>query len=58
LRGGFARGKWRAWADVHNLADEDYVAYHYVRDVAAPGDAILFPGEPRSVYVGFEISLD
>jgi len=58
LRGGFERGKWSAWVDVHNLTDEDYVAYHYVRDVAAPDDAILFPGEPRSVYVGFEISLD
>ena len=58
LRGGFTRDKWRAWADVHNVTDEDHVAYHHVRDVAAPDDAILFPGEPMSVYVGFEISLD
>jgi iron complex outermembrane receptor protein len=58
LRTGFASGKWRAWLDVHNLTDEDYVAYHYVRDVAAPDAAILFPGEPLSVYVGFEMSLD
>jgi iron complex outermembrane receptor protein len=58
LRGGFTRGKWRAWVDVHNLTDEDYVAYHYVRDHALPDDAILFPGEPLSVYVGFEVSLD
>jgi iron complex outermembrane receptor protein len=56
LRGGFARGKWRAYVDVRNLTDEDYVAFHTVRNVAAPDAATLFPGEPLSASVGFEIS--
>jgi outer membrane receptor protein involved in Fe transport len=58
LRGGFARGKWRTYVEVRNLTDKDYVSYHYVRDVAAPDAAILFPGEPLSAYIGFEISLN
>jgi len=40
------------------LTDEDFVAHHYVRELAAPDAAILFPGEPLSAYIGFEFSLD
>jgi iron complex outermembrane receptor protein len=58
LRGGYARDSWRVFVDLRNLADKDYVAYHYVRDIAAPDTALLFRGEPLSAYVGFEFTLN
>jgi iron complex outermembrane receptor protein len=58
LRGGYARDRWRTFVDIRNLNDKDYVAYHSVRDVAAPDTAVLFRGEPLSAYVGFEFLLD
>jgi iron complex outermembrane receptor protein len=54
LRAGWDSPKWRVFADFRNLGDEDYIASHGVRNVAAPDEAILNPGEPRSVYLGFE----
>jgi iron complex outermembrane receptor protein len=58
LRGGYSKDRWRVFVDVRNLSDNDYVAYHNVRDVAAPDTALLYRGEPLSAYVGFEIALD
>jgi iron complex outermembrane receptor protein len=58
LRGGFTQDNWRVYLDVRNLADNDYVAYSYVRNVAPADAAILFPGEPLSAYLGLEISFD
>jgi iron complex outermembrane receptor protein len=54
LRAGWGNAKWRVFADLRNLGDEDYIASHGVRDVASSDDAILNPGEPRSLYVGFQ----
>ncbi|HEX6993061.1 MAG TPA: TonB-dependent receptor [Gammaproteobacteria bacterium] len=54
LRAGWGNERWRAFAELRNLADRDYVVTHSVRNVASPGDRILNPGEPRSVFVGFE----
>lgn len=52
LRAGFSGERWSFYADVRNLLDEDYIANHSVRDVAAPDDPILNPGAPLSAYVG------
>ncbi|HEY7671414.1 MAG TPA: TonB-dependent receptor [Gammaproteobacteria bacterium] len=54
LRAGWENQKWRVFADLRNLGDEDYIGSHGVRDIADSAAAILNPGEPRSVYVGFE----
>jgi iron complex outermembrane receptor protein len=54
LRAGWANAKWRVFADLRNLGDEEYIGSHGVRDSADPDAAILNPGEPRSVYFGFE----
>ena len=54
LRAGWGNERWRAFAELRNLADRDYVVTHSVRNVASPGDRILNPGEPRSVFVGFQ----
>jgi iron complex outermembrane receptor protein len=40
------------FGELRNLTDEDYVSVLTVKDRAATGDAILTPGESRSVYVG------
>lgn len=52
LRIGTSQDRWDAYVEVKNLADEEYVALHSVRNIAADDDAILQPGEPRSVYAG------
>jgi iron complex outermembrane receptor protein len=54
LRAGWASSKWSVFVDARNLTDEGYIASHGVRSIATADDAILNPGEPRSVYVGFE----
>jgi iron complex outermembrane receptor protein len=54
LRAGWGNARWRVFADLRNLGDEDYIASHGVRDVAGSNDAILNPGEPRSLYLGFQ----
>lgn len=54
LRAGWANAKWRVFADLRNLGDEDYIGSHGVRGIADTDAAILNPGEPRSVYFGFE----
>jgi iron complex outermembrane receptor protein len=52
LRAGVAREQWELFGEVRNVFDEDYVGSLTVRERAGAGDAILQPGEPRSVYVG------
>lgn len=56
LRGGFAGRGWEVFGELRNLLDEDYIATVSVRDVAGPGAEILFPGAPRSAYVGARVS--
>jgi iron complex outermembrane receptor protein len=58
LRAGWENERWRAFADIRNLTDEQYVAYHSVRNVASADDAVLYAGEPLSAYFGFEVSFD
>ena len=52
LRAGYAAKQWEAYAEARNLADRKYVSLFSVQNAAAPGAAILSPGEPRSLYVG------
>ena len=52
LRVGIERDRWTVFGQVRNLLDEHYVGVLTVRDVAAPDDALLQAGEPRSVYAG------
>jgi iron complex outermembrane receptor protein len=55
LRAGFTRDKWEVFGEIRNLTDRDYISLFSVRDMAAPGDAILTPGEPRSAYMGIKL---
>lgn len=52
LRAGVGRDRWALFGEFRNLLDKDYIGTMNVRDRAAPGDAILQLGTPRSVYVG------
>jgi iron complex outermembrane receptor protein len=52
LRGGWSGERWSVYAEIRNLLDEDYVASHDVRDIAAEDAAILNPGTPRAAYAG------
>ncbi len=52
LRGGWSTQHWSAYAELGNVLDEEYIAYSAVRNVAAEDAAILYPGAPRSIYVG------
>jgi len=58
LRAGWSNDRWRAFAELRNLADRDHVVTHSVRNVASANDRILNPGEPRSAYVGFQVRFD
>ncbi len=51
-RAGFTAGDWEVFAEARNLLDKDYIATVSVLDQAAAGARVLFPGAPRSVYLG------
>lgn len=55
LRTGFSRDDWEVYGEVRNLSDKKYISLFSVRDRAAPNDAILQAGEPRSVYAGVKL---
>lgn len=52
LRAGFATESWELWSEARNLTGRDHIALFRVSDLASAADAILTPGEPRSVYFG------
>lgn len=52
LRAGLSGKGWEVFGEVRNLTDENYVSVLTVKDKAADSDAILTPGESRSVYMG------
>ncbi len=52
LRGRYAQERWEVFAELRNLLDEDYVATISVLDQAASDARVLYPGAPRSAYVG------
>jgi len=55
LRAGFTDKGWEVFGELRNLSDRKYIAYHRVVDVAAANAALLYAGEPRSVYVGAKL---
>lgn len=57
LRAGFEQGEWNVFIEARNLFDQNYVGSMSVRNRAGAQAAILRPGAPRSVYVGFRIRL-
>ncbi len=56
LKAGWQNDSLRVFAEDRNLFDRDHIATHSVRTTAMPDADILYPGEPRSAYVGFEYS--
>jgi iron complex outermembrane receptor protein len=52
LRTGFTTGKWELFAEGRNLLDRNYIATVTVHDRADAGTRALYPGAPRSVYMG------
>lgn len=52
---GWSNTELSLYVEVRNLLDEDYVSAHSVRDIASETDALLNPGEPRSVYAGVQV---
>lgn len=56
LRTGIRSEKWKVFAEVKNLLDDDYIAATSARNVAFARDEILSPGEPLSVYAGMQVS--
>lgn len=54
LKAGWENASLRVFAELRNLTDREYIATHGVRSTAAADADILYPGEPRSAYVGFE----
>ena len=58
LRLGFSADRWEVFAEARNLANRRYVGMLNVRNHAGAGDAILQPGAPRSLTVGFRWLLD
>lgn len=57
LLAGWSNPRLEVYAELRNLLDEDYVSTHRIRDTAAETDALLNPGEPRSVYLGMRVRL-
>jgi iron complex outermembrane recepter protein len=51
-RAGYNADKWEVFAEGRNLTDRKYVATVVVKDRADAGMELLYPGSPRSVYVG------
>jgi iron complex outermembrane receptor protein len=51
-RTSFSADRWEVYAEARNLLGREYIATVAVRDRANPASQVLFPGAPRSVYVG------
>ncbi len=56
LRGGFSARQWEIFGEVRNLFDEEHIAAVNVFNVADPDARLLYPGTPRSVYLGARFS--
>lgn len=55
-RAGFNARRFEVFGELRNLLDEDYIATVGVLNVAAPDSRVLYPGAPRSAYVGARFS--
>jgi iron complex outermembrane receptor protein len=56
LRAGYSAERWELFAELRNLADEEYIATVNVLDVAASNARVLYPGAPRSAYAGVRLA--
>ena len=56
LRGGYEAKRWNCFVEVRNLLNNDYVNTSGAATTAASTAAVLYPGEPLSVYAGVEVS--
>ncbi len=56
LRAGLSTPRWELFGEVRNLFDTDYTATVGVLNVAAADSRVLYPGAPRSLYVGARYS--
>jgi iron complex outermembrane receptor protein len=52
LRTGYSGKRWEIFGELRNLLDEDHIATVGVLNQASPDSRILYPGAPRSAYVG------
>lgn len=55
LRAGYVARNWELFAELRNLTDKEYISLFSVRNAAAASDAILTPGEPRSLWAGLRL---
>lgn len=51
-RASYTSDHWELFAEGRNLLDRKYIATVVVQAAATPDAQVLFPGAPRSVYVG------
>jgi iron complex outermembrane receptor protein len=56
LRAGYHRPGWDVYIGAGNLLDRDYIASASTQANASLADAVLYPGQPRSVYAGFHVN--
>jgi iron complex outermembrane receptor protein len=56
LRGGLSRARWDLFGELRNLFDTSYIATVGVLNPAPPTARVLYPGAPRSAYVGARFS--
>jgi|GEM_PF-163028 len=56
LRTGWSTQRWELFGEVRNVLDTDYIATVRVHNSAATGARALYPGSPRSVYIGARFS--
>lgn len=52
LRASLGLAHWEMYAEARNLLDRRYAATVSVKDHAAPGLPMLYPGAPRALYLG------
>ena len=55
LRAGYAGERWEAFVELRNLLDQDYIATVGVQNQAGADAEILYPGAPRSAYLGLRL---
>ena len=56
FRTGYNTDDWQVFAEIKNLTDKDYVGNISVLNIAEADSRAFNPGEPRSLYVGFQIA--
>ena len=52
LRAGFSTPRWEIFGELRNLLDRNYIATIGVMDQTSPDASVLYPGAPRSIYLG------